>query len=1021
VQTLISDVVSKDGTGEVVLMPTKHDDGLATGAMVEVDTVEPGGGSLAHSVGALLQGQADRLYGGQHHDGQGPMPYGGMAPVAKGAEDTVEATSLPPDETMYAAFVAAGALEPPIPPDFFIEILRQSNVLKQCLDVYATNVDGFGHHFDPILDLDSDDATRLVDSMLVAEVPEGSSLPDGEEDREGLLEARLERYRQDAALELSRLEGFFDWAGEGQSFVKLRKYTRLDQELIGWGGWEVLRNAKGEVSKFVHVPGYTIRLLPKDKQPTKIVEVQRHGAPWESKDVPVWRYFRRFVHWQGGGRQGGKIVHFRDFLDPRTVSRDTGRYYPTVEAMHQEEGTHARAANEMIYFSDASLDTPYGEPRWIGNLLSVLGSRSAEEVNFLFFQNKSIPPLVLMISGGGVTPDDVEALKTRIRDELQGGPAKHHKILIVTAKTDPTTGQQPTLEFKPLTEAIMKEGLFLEYDKANRFKVAQSMRIPPILIGDTKDFNRACYSDDTETLTDRGWKLHHEIGPDERIAVYDSESEHIRFVVPAEKHVYDVEDEELLRFHNRHTDCLVTSDHTMLIQSAQAKAEAHWESQKAEEIPYNRINVKLAGKWKGVEGESFKLPQTEGCAAPRGHDHDRVVPFDTWLEFLGYWISEGGLLMTDHPAAPYLVYVDQKKPEVRERIRDCLDRLGWTYSVQEKPCGTTHFLISSRCLRDWLVRNCGTHSHDKRIPWEYLDLPLDQLLILFNALMDGDGTVDSREDRDSGAYYSSSTVLAGQVQRLLIQAGCRATIIPGTRAWRVCFCTRDTTRLNLIGDKYQPASMERVRYTGQVYCFSVPGYGFFVTRRNGKVAIQGNTAQAALRFAETQVFSGLRSDFDWTINHLIMSALGARYWRFASNPPPLTDPLDVVDMVTALSKEGVITPGEGRRELSRVGFNLDKIEEPWTKRPLAVTFSGVGFEADKGERITQAQDTVVYDPESPDPMTPEQAMVQLEATMEEAVAQGDVPGEVLQRLNLRAIRQRLVPGGSDVDQEDGDQ
>ena len=32
--------------------------------------------------------------------------------------------------------------------------------------------------------------------------------------------------------------------------------------------------------------------------------------------------------------------------------------------------------------------------------------------------------------------------------------------------------------------------------------------------------NRACYSDDTEVLTENGWKLHQDIRKDERIAVY---------------------------------------------------------------------------------------------------------------------------------------------------------------------------------------------------------------------------------------------------------------------------------------------------------------------------------------------------------------------------------------------------------------------------------------------------------------------------------------------------------------------
>ena len=43
-----------------------------------------------------------------------------------------------------------------------------------------------------------------------------------------------------------------------------------------------------------------------------------------------------------------------------------------------------------LYHSPRS---PYGVPRWVGTLLSVLGSRQMEEVNYLYFENKSVPPM----------------------------------------------------------------------------------------------------------------------------------------------------------------------------------------------------------------------------------------------------------------------------------------------------------------------------------------------------------------------------------------------------------------------------------------------------------------------------------------------------------------------------------------------------------------------------------------------------------------------------------------------------
>ena len=50
-------------------------------------------------------------------------------------------------------------------------------------------------------------------------------------------------------------------------------------------------------------------------------------------------------------------------------------------------------ATEILHFRVHNPRSAYGVPRWIGNLLAVLGSRQAEEVNFLYFENKSVPPL----------------------------------------------------------------------------------------------------------------------------------------------------------------------------------------------------------------------------------------------------------------------------------------------------------------------------------------------------------------------------------------------------------------------------------------------------------------------------------------------------------------------------------------------------------------------------------------------------------------------------------------------------
>ncbi len=363
-----------------------------------------------------------------------------------------------------------------------------------------------------------------------------------------------------------------------------------------------------------------------------------------------------------------------------------------------------------------------------------------------------------------------------------------------------------------------------------------------------------------------------------------------------------------------------------------------------------RFEVPVSGRaWTGQERhEGFVLEKS--CKIERGHKHPGSVNFDDWLEFLGYFISEGGLLTTDHPSAEFLVYVDQKKPNVLEKMIACLDRLGWNYSTQIKPCGTTHMLLSNRCLRKWLIENIGTNSYDKRIPYDYLNLSGRQLQILFDALMAGDGSWDSRENRTSGNYASMSSELLGQVQRIALQIGLKASVIEpdhdNSAVGRVCLCEGETTRLSSVTEE-KAKNTERSIYTGDVYCFSVPGFGFFVTRRNGKIAIQGNTAAASLDFAELQVFGPLREMFDWVMNKQILPVIGIKFHTYRSNAPTIREPEALSLMIKDLVTASVITPGEGR-ELSAGVFNrtFEKVKALWTSQPIAMTLAGRPMEDD---------------------------------------------------------------------------
>lgn len=72
-------------------------------------------------------------------------------------------------------------------------------------------------------------------------------------------------------------------------------------------------------------------------------------------------------------------------------------------------------------------------PRWVGALLAVLGSRQMEEVNYLYCESKSVPPLALLISGGRLSGSSVPRIERFIEENLKGR-ANFHKMLILEAE-----------------------------------------------------------------------------------------------------------------------------------------------------------------------------------------------------------------------------------------------------------------------------------------------------------------------------------------------------------------------------------------------------------------------------------------------------------------------------------------------------------------------------------------------------------------------------------------------------------
>lgn len=393
-------------------------------------------------------------------------------------------------EGVGALFGAAGALEPPYDPEALCLLFEHSNSLRQNVDAYATNIDGFGYRLEPAIDFDADDADRHVGECIylerLAARERGDLAADAElEPKPDDVRERRRELVQLARAERARLAAFFESCSFDHSFVELRRRTRQDLEVTGNAYWEVLRNAKGEIARLVYVPSFTMRLLPLDAAPVEIEETIR-TSPVGLDRVTTQQRMRRYVQIQYGRR-----TYFRHLGDPRVVSRMSGDVFASVEELRAARPGDG-PATEILHFAIHSPRSPYGIPRWVGALLAVLGSRQMEEVNYLYFENKSVPSLALLVSGGKLSEASVPRIERFIEENLKGKNS-FHKVLILEAEGAASTNDaaRAKIELRPLTEAQQHDALFQQYDERNIDKVGGAFRLPRLLRGDSRDFNRA--------------------------------------------------------------------------------------------------------------------------------------------------------------------------------------------------------------------------------------------------------------------------------------------------------------------------------------------------------------------------------------------------------------------------------------------------------------------------------------------------------------------------------------------------
>lgn len=435
----------------------------------------------------------------------------------------------------------------------------------------------------------------------------------------------------------------------------------------------------------------------------------------------------------------------------------------------------------------------------------------------------------------------VEWLKKAIHKEEEHTPALANTFLFVEP-------QQHYLEYstKVLHDLILankQAGQIITElmgPDANAAKVKQTlMNLNPIVFSGCGHGNY-CYAEDTELLTEDGWRRFNEL-TDEKVATLD-ESGRLKYEHPTAKFSINYQG-RMLHINGKRVDLLVTPNHRMYVAKSTRRGWSKFFINEAQNLKLSHYKFKQSAKWKCSQLSTFAIP---AVMKYRGTSEEYETPKDIliedWVRFFGIWLAEGCTNKSEKSS--YRITItqtnDRKRKIMRKWVEPIANALGCAIIDYDSNDHSKAIVLKNKQLFTYL-RQFGK-AKDKFIPREIKELPPELLTLLLNAMILGDG---SRRG-NWACLDTASKKLADDAQEICLKTGKSATVhkFSHQELYRVSILDRDA----MVGKE----SIHWEQYDGKIYCVTVPN-GLVYVRRNGKPSWSGNstfTVECTERFMQ---------------------------------------------------------------------------------------------------------------------------------------------------------------------------
>ena len=387
--------------------------------------------------------------------------------------------------------------------------------------------------------------------------------------------------------------------------------------------------------------------------------------------------------------------------------------------------------------------------------------------------------------------------------KIESGPAKHFGTALGQLSNFLGTLQNEWAGAQAVSSIDTYLAPFIRKDNLNYKQVKQEIQRFMFNINTTSRWGGQCVSEDTEALTENGWKKYNEIKNDDKIATFNINNGKIEYLKCERIVSYDY-DGYLIKLRNRIQEQLLTPNHKVVRKK--------FNSRKFEFIEAQRLSALKTPFLVPLAGESENKKEI----------NDALVKLFAWL------VSEG--CFSDGKRNRIMIYQSEKNKEKCNEIRKILKNLNLKWDETKKISGfSKHYCIRFRLNQD-SSRKIRKLINSKKIPNIIKKLSKRQIKMFIDTYVKGDGHV---EKKGRIRISTKDKAVRDGLQELCVLCGYGSTtsLRSHNNVWQI----------NIIRNPLASIThVDWVKYKGKVWCPTTKN-GTFVARRNGKVFITGNS------------------------------------------------------------------------------------------------------------------------------------------------------------------------------------